>query len=818
MTVRETVVAPLGLVTRPNETGQYSAGALLTALNVCMRAPGIVEPLPARSQYAANGGGGDVVQRLWPNSESTVTVHTLAGLYRVTSSSRSAITVPSGWTLHANPRFMRFNQRDYVTTAGGPLGYRGNAALPVGIAQPASISCTSYTTASSDQALANNTNASYRAIIVRKTTTQTLFSAPSNVLNIDNTSGSTASPSIRVRFFTVGNYQVGDIVELYRTASQASGTSPGNRFRFCGSHTLDAGDITALSATIADNCTDSNLGTDLYTNPGQPTQGARHNRCPSYATDMATFKGYAFYATPYSHVRGVLKVRGRVGALGVTAPVRTHGIGTRTQIGDFTSGSPTVLNVGPITGIVVGQALSGYAGIPAGATVIAVSPTTITMSANATATNAAQSFLTHDFLDIGLGIGQELRFDALVTLAESLADEDVGIVMRTDASMGQILSGGSVSASEINDNVTLLFEDVYYAVAPAPASLAFSATNAANYDPQIDEMSASGSYAYPFVPKWSRVTVSKYDQPEHVPEENELTIGSGYVHRLVATKDSLFAFTSDGLYAIEGDAGVFRVRAVDQTLRLATRSSVDVMLDEVWAYTNRGLVVIGPSGVRREVSGAIIGDLIAGATITDETTDETTNQLNTFLTCDERNREVRLCIRSSGTSTIYLYNALTDKFTTVSDTGAGTEVVAECYVPFLESIVWSPSVAGASTPLYRYDTNGLTRTDDAIRFQPLYGTKEPFTLKQWSDFELLFRNVGSSSFTIDAKVNGSTAYSAVTGTVQNGLRRYVTGLPLNDAMAPSASFGFESNANGGSGWQLVGLSARWVPISQQVQK
>lgn len=814
MMMRETVVAPLGLITRPNATGQYPAGALLTATNVCMRAPGIIEPLPARSQYAANGGGSNAVLRLWPR-ESSVLVHSDAEIVAVTDSSRNSVTIPSGWGLTTNPRFMRAKQRDFVTSGGGPLSVSGLAATPVGVAQPASIDCTAYTTASTDQALATGRNVNYRAIITRRASTGELISsAPSNILNVDSIAGSTAALDIRIRILSAGNYQVGDTYELYRTASQASGTDPGNRFRLCGTHTIDAGDIAALSVTITDNCADASLGADLYTNPGQPTQSARHNRCPSYATDMATFKGYAFYATPYSHVRGRFKLIGKCGVLGGSAAERTHGVGRRVQLGDFTNGSPTVLNVSNVVGLKIGQRLQTTATVPANTTITNIAGTTLTLSQNATATNAALSFYTYDRLEIE---GVIYDFETLENLGEAIAAGDTGLVMRTDAYLKQTLVGGAIAGGAAADGPTILFEDAYY-TSFSDSAFDYRATNGQNYSPALASVVGGAVYTYPFTPNHARLTVSKFDQPDHVPDENELVVGSGYVHRLIATKDSLFAFTSDGLYAIEGDAGVFRVRAVDQTLRLATRSSVDVMLDEAWAYTNRGIVVIGPEGVRREISAAFVGDLIAGGAITSESADATIYQLRTLLTCDERNREVRLCIRSSGTSTIYLYNALTDKFTTVSDSGAGTEVVAECYVPFLESIVWSPSVAGANTPLYRYDTNGLTRTDDAIRFQPLFGTKEPFTLKQWSDFELVFRNCGSSSFAIDMKVNGDDATLAVAGTVQNGLRRYVSGMPLAHGVGPSASFGFNSQANGGSGWQLVGLSARWSLLGNQVQK
>jgi hypothetical protein len=810
--MRETVVAPLGLVTRPNEVGQYPAGALKSAINVCMRSPGIVEPLPARLQYAANGGGANVVHRIFPLTSSLLVQTASSGLFTVTDASRNTVALPSGWSLSSASRFSSQRGLSILTTTGDPIVVTGpTTSRPVGLPVPTVINVSSFATSSAAQAIADGRNVNYRAIVTRSAGAGKLSSAPTNILNVRNTSGAVATPDVRVRWPSVASYAVGDVVEFYRTPSQANGTDPGTRFLLCGTVTLAAGDIAARQATLTDNCADADLGMALYSNPGQPRENAKHNRTPGQCTDVAAYNGYTFYAAPYSHVRGVFKVRGRVGNTGATATSRTHGIGTREQQGDFTNGSPTVLNLTITEGLVAGQVLEPNARIPAGTTILSVVGTTMTMSQNATATAGASVFQAYDTITIQ---GVTYTFASLEGLATAFYDADYPLMMRINEYVKQTLDASGVPVSNVSgvNAVTILFEDLFY-TSFGVGGFSYAATNGQNYSPVI-----SASYAYPFNSVPGRLMSSKFEQPEHVPGENETLVGSGNVHRIIATKDALFAFTSAGLFRVTGSGFPFTTRLIDETLRLATSSCVGAMLDKLWAYTNRGLVVIGPMGVEREVSQAVVGDLIPGSSIVDATVEA--DQLNTFLTCDERNREVRLCIRSSGTSTIYLYNALTDRFSTIVDTGAGSEVAAECVAPFLGSaLVWSPTVAGATTPLYRYATDGTTRTDETIRFQPIYGTKEPFTLKQWSDFEFLFRNVGLSTFTINATVNGATAYSGVAGTArQDGTRAYVTGMTLADAMAPSASFGFDSATDGGSGWQLVGMSARWVPLSQQVQK
>lgn len=60
--------------------------------------------------------------------------------------------------------------------------------------------------------------------------------------------------------------------------------------------------------------------------------------------------------------------------------------GTVTPTGNTTNGSASVTSVSSMTGLAVGQSITGT-GIPASTTIIALSGSTLTLSANATATN-----------------------------------------------------------------------------------------------------------------------------------------------------------------------------------------------------------------------------------------------------------------------------------------------------------------------------------------------------------------------------------------------------------------------------------------------
>src|SRR5690348_12658146 len=60
--------------------------------------------------------------------------------------------------------------------------------------------------------------------------------------------------------------------------------------------------------------------------------------------------------------------------------------GTVTPTGNTTNASASVTSVSSLTGLAVGQSITGT-GIPASTTIVSLSGTTLTLSANATATN-----------------------------------------------------------------------------------------------------------------------------------------------------------------------------------------------------------------------------------------------------------------------------------------------------------------------------------------------------------------------------------------------------------------------------------------------
>jgi hypothetical protein len=115
-----------------------------------------------------------------------------------------------------------------------------------------------------------------------------------------------------------------------------------------------------------------------------------------------------------------------------------------------TSGSPTLTSVSSLTGLAVGQVLTG-AGIPANTAINAISGTTITMSANATATIATAETITSS---AGLAVGQVLSspvsFTGITTNASAILTSVSSV---TGLGAGQGLTGTGIPANAVISSI-----------------------------------------------------------------------------------------------------------------------------------------------------------------------------------------------------------------------------------------------------------------------------------------------------------------------------------------------------------------------------
>lgn len=109
----------------------------------------------------------------------------------------------------------------------------------------------------------------------------------------------------------------------------------------------------------------------------------------------------------------------------------------------------------------------------------------------------------------------------------------------------------------------------------------------------------------------NRIYYSKIQQPEAVPLLNYLDAGSrdSAIYRIIPLRDSVFVIKEDGVYRIIGeDPSSLRISLFDNTVKLlATESAVECN-NQIFCYTDQGIVAISDNGV--QVLSRPIEDLI----------------------------------------------------------------------------------------------------------------------------------------------------------------------------------------------------------------
>lgn len=366
MSIRQTVVQPLGLVLTPNTYGQYPTGALEVARNVVMRAPGEIWAAPSFSGPVNTFGAvNDTLFKLYPVDAGKVIAWTRSGTLWTVSEAGNAYTF-SGTTipLVLNNLFsaggqlypVRMRERvlvntiragilvaDSVNPSAAPDRVLRSACLP----QPLVSFLTRSTTTA--ETLPNNVCVGYAAILKRVFSDgYTIQSMPSPVMTWPNmVDGVTVDVILTIRWDTTFGVQAGDILEIYRTDGLfvnplPRNADPGETLKLINVRTLTSTDITNNFYTYRDTtpCLAplyQTSGRELYTNPGQET-ALQANIQPDTCFAQAKFKTYNFWGDIYERPSWTYQVPAGYGATVGAAPQNTawwraNGIGTREGTG-----------------------------------------------------------------------------------------------------------------------------------------------------------------------------------------------------------------------------------------------------------------------------------------------------------------------------------------------------------------------------------------------------------------------------------------------------------------------------------------------------
>lgn len=859
--MRESWFNPLGLITQPNELGQYPAGAMSLADNLVARAPG---ELVVRQQDQSYGNFTGTISTDYPAAfvftgfqallieASTVGNNAQALWHDGAAVSAGAMpgdlaamyTAQSGWgqfVIFRNRLFLCSESDVLVFDSLNPSSSALRAARRCGMPQPI-ISNIFFT--GSGQAAGGNTVCGYGALIKRTYSDgYEIISPPSLLQRFANSS--TYDPDVTVALagsglidggWQIPNVQVGDVVELYRTQgltynsfNNVNELDPGTTMYLVASVTLSSADVAAGFLTIHDNAKlgkvgDSfgGLGRPCYTNPGQVgLEGV--NIPPPAAKRIATYKGRMFYANYATPGDVTVAYHGGFGMLGQPAPgqagveARANGIGTRPlSSGTSTSGSPTVTGVSAndMIGVVPGQRFDAQNWSFLTTYVQSVGANTITMTRNATITGATS--LGHfivDQIESSLG-GTANLYDA-----------------------GNFRYRYAASARTLVDSNLVTFDQAFYFtnLFTPTGNLSLRATNGQNYDPKLPLITAvnnagvvTGATPQTFPPKQFKngLRWSKDQQPEHVPPSNEIFIGQGEIYGMYSTRDALWIFASDGLWRLSGTMTRVgqqvdvRVDPVDSTLILAAPTAGCVLRDSVYAYTNRGLVRVDDNGVM-EISDMRVGDLLPGAVWT--------TQPLYILSADEANDDIYISIRTSlakttTASTTYVYSTLYNIFTNLDALRLVTTGRLSCISRYWFDKVQQSlfTVGGAATIDIANritNTGSISNLIATVDFQPIYG-QDPFMLKQWIDCTVVFGSEAAG------KLSTNPRWDGVVNTIGSGANaprlstsgkdaRINFGVPRSVAVGNMITFGIEVPASTLFVYTLKGVSFRFEWLTDQ---
>lgn len=441
--------------------------------------------------------------------------------------------------------------------------------------------------------------------------------------------GSGTSKNIDLRLYLPAEVTVNDVIQFYRTAqiSGSASDAAGDEMQLCYQYNPTSTDISNKYITFTDIVSDALRGATLYTSPSQEGIQGGNDR-PPVCKDIALFRStFMCYANTYTKQRQFLSMVG------------TAALGSQTT-GTTTSGSNQLTGLASTQGIASGMTITGT-GIPGGTTVSSIVGTTVTMSANASATGTPTvTFMTPATIKIA---GTTYSFAS----TENAASGVIGVSL-TGVPAIDIDQTARSMVRVINQYATNTSIYAYYDSGPndAPGLMHFEerGIGAAAFTTQVSAASIQGSFSAsgtipPIIPSTSTqytssnqvqknaFYISKDGQLEAVPALQYKLAGAANkeILRIVALRESLIIVKEDGIYRMTGNSlSNFDVTPLDTTVICKSADSVAVLANQAFLLSNQGVVAVSENGVQvvsREIENNLkpllgfsnIGTLATGA-------------------------------------------------------------------------------------------------------------------------------------------------------------------------------------------------------------
>lgn len=637
-----------GLMTNPGPFTAAPDGGMTEAQNVVVVRPGVLEPRPGTTRFEDTTiGTGDAIYV--DDDGDTWVVGASSGLVR--KNGTTTITGPDSFE-RGKIRFAPTGGRALFTTEDGVCTLPGQLASPAsgsstvayraGMPQPYTPRV--YLTAATGTSVsATDTTLAYRFTLRRRLANGTIIeSAPSSPVPVrslaawalGNQNVQIGDPAYPYRGWRTSSYPgfgdliAGDELCVYRSPRTSPGDAiPSDEMRLRTVITYDA--VTGTFPAFTDTLPDASWsGASLYTNETQ--EGAiLANYRPQYARDIALYNGMTFYAGAKTAQRVTLNLK-RVGD-GATANSPSETLTTWAfASGDIAIGTNTILTISAtdIPYMSVGQVITrntnapgtADAYFPADTYITAVGAASVTVSANALATQAGASLKAWDWVQTTIGGVDTRMYVVQAVLGATPArffypyDLDIPYIMGGPPSMENGWNGTTASASGYPNiqlrvsggrpftyaaGIISSYEDMtvsFEGTNPSASSFTVKSTKPLAWDRYVDSVTGVTSAQSGGV---AELQWSKINEPEHCPLPYRNVVGDAAyaIRRIAVARNSLLVFKDDGLYQVFGrDPGDLQFELLDRTLVIPAPSSsadeqsklVGSLGDVVYAMTTRG--------------------------------------------------------------------------------------------------------------------------------------------------------------------------------------------------------------------------------------
>lgn len=332
---------------------------------------------------------------------------------------------------------------------------------------------------------------------------------------------------------------------IYRSLQSASATTePSDELQLVLTGNVDSSDITNRFFSVTDSVPESELGAALYTNSGQ--QGiTQANNIPPLANDMCFFVGYLIYGAATTQNKFLLSL--------------------------LSAETPSGIQVGDTFTIQTGSTTEVY-----------------------TAASSENVALKHFMVTTGGDPGSDILLtkQSLIRVINQSTQTLVYAYDSTDSSLSSSLPGDFY-----------LQEQGISRIAFGVASSRATCWNPTLTTTPSDNPSlAGGGIGTGFC--------SKFQQPESVPVSNTINVGNPSFewYRCLPLRNSVIVLKADGCFQLTGSQFPFTVTTLDLGTILIAPESATVMSNQVFAYTNQGVVAItetGPGIISRPIENVL---------------------------------------------------------------------------------------------------------------------------------------------------------------------------------------------------------------------